>query len=84
MLSVKELLELADQCAELASDASNREAKNVLQDIGSKFMREADHLRHIACGRDGSLTNLRRRNLRILVQRRWRPPQLADSMCRCQ
>ena len=33
---------------------------------------------------NGSLTNLRRRNLRILVQRRWRPPQLADSMCRCQ
>ena len=52
MLNVKELLELADQCAELANDASNREAKNVLQDICGQFMREADHLRRIACERE--------------------------------
>ena len=38
MLNVKELLELADQCAELANDATNPEAQNVLQDISGQFM----------------------------------------------
>lgn len=52
MLNVKDLLELADQSAELANDASNRESKNVLQDISGQFMREADHLRRIACERE--------------------------------
>ena len=52
MLSVQELLELADQCAELANEASSSDAKNVLQEISGQFMREADHLRRIACERE--------------------------------
>ena len=52
MLTGKELLELADQCVELANDASSPDVKNVLQEIGGQFMREADHLRRIACERE--------------------------------
>lgn len=52
MLNVKNLLELADQCAELANDASTREAKNVLQDISGQFMRAADRLRRIVYQRE--------------------------------
>ena len=58
MPQIMELLELADQCSELANLTPNPEAKKALLDMGGKYVHQADQLRSHARDRSGLETRI--------------------------
>jgi hypothetical protein len=61
MSRINELLELADQCSELANDTPNPEARKTLQDMGGQYLQKADELRRTAITRATHQPNVRYR-----------------------